>query len=288
MKKACSAVNPGKGLAAVLSLNQIVYEYNKGKPVLGPVDLHIGKGEYIAIVGGNGSGKSTLAKVMKGLLLPQSGSVVISGADASGTQGADMLRRRVGIVFQNPDDQFITANVTDEIVFGMENLGMAREEMHIRLRHVLRAVRLEAEAEAMPHELSGGQKQRAAIAAVLAMSPDMLILDEATSMLDPEARGHLLRLMKEIHGRGSGIVHITHHMEEALHADRALVLHRGRIAFDGAPAELFGLPDLSAFGLSAPFAFRLRRRMGAEMTDVPLNGNWKEWVTTLWNTQSRG
>lgn len=272
----------------MLRLEQVVYEYRLGQPVLGPVDLHIATGEYIAIVGGNGSGKSTLAKVLKGLLLPQAGSVVIGGADASVPEGAALLRRRVGIVFQNPDDQFITANVTDEIVFGMENLGMTREEMDIRLREVLHAVRLEAEAEAMPHELSGGQKQRAAIAAVLAMSPDMLILDEATSMLDPEARMHLLQLMREIHGRGSTIVHITHHMEEALRADRVLVLHQGLVAFDGAPAELFGLPDLSAYGLSAPFAFRLRRRARAVMPELPLNGDWKEWVTSVWNTRSEG
>ncbi|MEX3617165.1 energy-coupling factor transporter ATPase [Paenibacillus glucanolyticus] len=267
----------------MLTLNQVQFYYRKGQSVLDEISFAVKKREFLAIVGGNGSGKSTLAKLMKGLLLPKKGSVQFNKLDTTEPEVAADIHRRIGIVFQNPDDQFITTTVTDEIVFGMENLRIPLDEMHARLNLVLKAVGLENEAEAMPHQLSGGQKQRAAIAAVLAMQPDMIILDEATSMLDPEGRQQMLLIMQELHRQGVTIVHITHHMDEVLHADRVLLLHEGHVAYDGTPAVLFETVALADYGLHAPFAVRLRQSLSKAGPTAPLMPDWKEWTRSQWS-----
>lgn len=253
----------------MLALEQVDFFYRSGQPVLEQVSLTLRPGEFVSIIGGNGSGKSTLARLMAGLQSPRQGRVVRE----------DMLQ--VGIVFQNPDDQFITTMVEDEIVFGMENIGLSREEMQERLPEVLRAVHMEEYRQARPNQLSGGQKQRVAIAAVLAMRPQLIILDEATSMLDPEGRQQILSILRELHRQGVTLVQITHHMEEALHGQRALVLHEGRLVFDGLPSQAFLTLPLAEYGLMAPFAARVQHALGVE---APLTPDWKELIRTQWHT----
>lgn len=189
----------------------------------------------MAIVGANGSGKSTIAKLMDGLLLPRKGSILFKGLDTSNPADLTEIHQQIGFVFQNPEDQFITTTVMDEVLFGLENIRVPREEMRSRLEDALQAVHMEDYLDAMPHQLSGGQKQRVAIAAILAMRPQVIIFDEATSMLDPHGRQQVLSIMQELHRQGLTIIQITHHMEEVLSAERLLLLHQGRLEFDGDP-----------------------------------------------------
>lgn len=189
----------------------------------------------MAIVGANGSGKSTIAKLMDGLLLPRKGTVQFKSLDTAKPTDLAEIHQQIGFVFQNPEDQFITTTVMDEVLFGLENIRVPREEMRSRLDYALQAVHMEDYLEAMPHQLSGGQKQRVAIAAILAMRPQVIIFDEATSMLDPQGRQQVLSIMQELHRQGLTLIHITHHMEEVLAAERVLLLHQGRLEFDGDP-----------------------------------------------------
>lgn len=172
--------------------------------------------------------------------------------DTLNRQDLVKIRERAGLVFQNPDDQFITASVLDEVVFGLENLRVPRAEMSRRASAALRAVQMEAYADAAPHQLSGGQKQRAAIAAVIAMQPEILILDEATSMLDPQGRQELIQLLHSLHRQGLTIIHITHHMDEVLAAERVLLLCGGELAYDGPPSELFSNGSAAGQALELP------------------------------------
>lgn len=219
----------------MLTFDQVHFYYKKGQPVLEDISFTIEAGEFVAIVGANGSGKSTIAKLMDGLLLPRKGAVQFKGLDT--TKPADLadIHQQIGFVFQNPEDQFITTTVMDEVLFGLENVRVPREEMRSRLEHALQAVHMEDYLDAMPHQLSGGQKQRVAIAAILAMRPQVIIFDEATSMLDPQGRQQVLAIMQELHRQGLTIIQITHHMEEVLSAERLLLLHQGRLEYDGAP-----------------------------------------------------
>ncbi len=263
----------------MLALEQVDYYYRRGQHVIEGINLKIEAGEFVSVVGGNGSGKSTLAKLLGGLLRPKQGSVRLTDA-ASGhggeLQGPDA---RIGLVFQNPDDQFITTSVADEIVFGLENIRVPAAEIERRIDETLRAVGMEAYADAAPHELSGGQKQRAAVAAVLAMRPRLILFDEATSMLDPVGRAELLRLMNELHRQGIAIVQITHHMDEVLASRRVLLLDQGRLVFDGEPASFFDEIDLERYGLELPFAVRAHRMLG--WTGTP-SADWKERAAAQW------
>lgn len=263
----------------MLALEQVDYYYRRGQNVIGGIDLKIEAGEFVSVVGGNGSGKSTLAKLMSGLLKPKQGHVRLTDK-ASGLsgelQGPDA---RIGMIFQNPDDQFITTSVTDEIVFGLENIRVPAAEIERRIGETLRAVGMEAYADAAPHELSGGQKQRAAVAAVLAMRPRLILFDEATSMLDSTARADLLRLMQEMHRQGIAIVQITHHMDEVLASRRVLLLDQGRLLFDGEPAVFFDEIDVERYGLERPFAVRAHRMLG--WTGMP-SADWKERAAEQW------
>ncbi|NGZ74670.1 ATP-binding cassette domain-containing protein [Saccharibacillus alkalitolerans] len=255
------------------------FYYRRGQEVLRGVSFSIGEGEYVSIVGGNGSGKSTLAKLMNGLLLPKSGTVAVQGRTTSDPRHLRFIRESIGLIFQNPDDQFITTNVTDEIVFGLENVRVPAGEIGKRIRLALAAVGLEAYAESAPHELSGGQKQRAAVAAVLAMRPRILVFDEATSMLDPGARADMKTLMRKLHEGGIGIVQITHHMDEVLDSERVLLLDRGTVAFDGRPEAFFRGVPLERYGLEKPFAVRVHEELG--WTGIP-GADWKERAAAQW------
>ncbi|MBQ4901463.1 energy-coupling factor transporter ATPase [Paenibacillus sp. Marseille-P2973] len=265
----------------MLIFDQVHYYYRKGQPLLASVSFEIQEGEFVAIVGGNGSGKSTLARLMNGLLQPREGEVRLGPLSTRNTDDLIKIREQVGLVFQSPDDQFITTSVLDEVVFGLENLRVPREEMSVRAKQALRAVQMEDYAEAMPHELSGGQKQRTAIASILAMRPRILVFDEATSMLDPQGRSQVLSVMHELHRQGMTIIHITHHMDEVLEAERVLLLNGGAIAFDGTPPELFRTGTLADHPLDQPFAVRLQRALGL---NTGLKADWKEMIRTQWPT----
>ncbi|WP_238652026.1 ATP-binding cassette domain-containing protein [Paenibacillus piscarius] len=263
----------------MLVFDRVDYDYRQGEPVLRQLSFGIQPGEFVAVIGANGSGKSTAAKLMNGLLQPRAGEVRLGSLNTLNRDDLVRIRERIGLVFQNPDDQFITASVLDEVVFGLENLRVPRAEMSRRADAALRSVLMESYADSAPHQLSGGQKQRVAVAAVIAMQPEFLILDEATSMLDPQGRQELLQLLHGLHGQGLTIIHITHHMDEVLAADRVLLLSRGEMAYDGPPASLFSSDTIAGQPLELPFAARLYQALGLE---VPVSADWKETIEQLW------
>ncbi len=223
-------------------------------PALNGIDLSIASGEWVAIVGPNGSGKSTLAKHLNALLLPCQGKVFVDGMDTADPGKLWDIRRRVGMVFQNPDNQIVATIVEEDVAFGPENLGVPSAEIRARVDAALQRVGMAEFCRREPHLLSGGQKQRVAIAGALAMQPLCLVLDEATSMLDPVGRAELLGLMAELNrDLGLTVVQITHHMDEAVQAKRVLVMHEGRIVIDDHPAAVFAREtDLEAYGLDLP------------------------------------
>jgi energy-coupling factor transport system ATP-binding protein len=230
------------------------------------VNLRLESGEYVAILGPNGSGKSTLARHLNALLLPSEGQVRVDGMDTREPRHLWEIRRRVGMVFQDPDRQMVTTVVEEEVAFGPENLGLPVEEIRSRLDWTFQALELEALRRAEPHLLSGGQKQRVAIAAVLAMQPQYLVMDEPTTMLDPVGRREVLDSLRKLHReQGLTVLYVTHQMEEALEAGRVVVMSRGKVAMQGTPAEVFSRVDeLLELGLAVPpageLAHRLRRR----------------------------
>ncbi|MFO7968982.1 MAG: energy-coupling factor transporter ATPase [Bacillota bacterium] len=208
------------------------YSYTKNKKVLKNIDFSINKGDWVAVLGHNGSGKSTLAKAMVGLIEPSIGSIKIDGLELNQDTVYD-IRRKIGIVFQNPDNQFVGVTVKDDIAFGMENLAFPREEMLKRIDFFAKKVQMEKYLDKEPSQLSGGQKQRVAIAGILAMQTDIIIFDEATSMLDPFSREDLMNYIKKLHEEGLTIIMITHDINEALLADKMLILKSGEVfAYD--------------------------------------------------------
>jgi energy-coupling factor transport system ATP-binding protein len=265
----------------MLTFDQVYFYYKKGQPVLEDISFTIEAGEFVAIVGANGSGKSTIAKLMDGLLLPRKGSIQFKGLDTTNPADLIDIHQQIGFIFQNPEDQFITTTVMDEVLFGLENLRVPREEMRSRLEHALQAVHMEDYVDAMPHQLSGGQKQRVAIAAILAMRPQVIIFDEATSMLDPQGRQQVLAIMQELHRQGLTIIQITHHMEEVLSAKRLLLLHQGRLAFDGDPLAFFETMPVADYQLQLPFAVRVQILLHAA---APPTADWKGIIRSQWST----
>ncbi len=239
-------------------------------PALSGVDLDVAEGSFVAVVGRNGCGKSTLAKCMNALLLPDSGSVVCAGFDTSCGETVWELRRNVGMVFQNPDNQLVSSVVEDDVAFGPENLGEDPSEIRRRVDGALKAVGMYELRRQAPHLLSGGQKQRVAIAGVLALDPKCVVLDEPTAMLDPSGRREVMDIIETLRARGTTVILITHFMEEAARADRVVVMDGGRIAFEGSPAEVFAQTGrLEECGLSVPFAAELAQLLREEGIDVP-------------------
>ncbi|OMD65924.1 energy-coupling factor transporter ATPase [Paenibacillus odorifer] len=265
----------------MLTFDQVCFYYKKGQPLLEDISFTIDAGEFVAIVGANGSGKSTIAKLMDGLLLPRKGTVQFKSLDTAKPTDLAEIHQQIGFVFQNPEDQFITTTVMDEVLFGLENIRVPREEMRSRLDHALQAVHMEDYLEAMPHQLSGGQKQRVAIAAILAMRPQVIIFDEATSMLDPQGRQQVLCIMQELHRQGLTLIHITHHMEEVLAAERVLLLHQGRLEFDGDPLTFFETMPVADYQLQLPFAVRVHTLLHSA---APLTADWKGKIRSQWST----
>ncbi len=242
----------------MISCSDVCFSYDGKVPVLDGISLDIADGEFLCILGGNGSGKSTLAKHLNALLVPDSGRVAVDGLDTADAQLVYDIRSRVGMVFQNPDDQLVATLVENDVAFGPENLGVASEELSLRVKEALADVGLMGFEQHETHALSGGQKQRVAIAGVLAMQPEVLILDEASSMLDPRGRHGLLKVCRELNRAGMTIVMITHFMEEAAQADRVVVLDRGRIALEGAPKDVLTQAEtLESLNLEVPYSCQL-------------------------------
>lgn len=255
-----------------LSFSYPVEEGQRRTTALEDVTLSIEKGSFVVVLGHNGSGKSTLAKHMNAVLLPSGGAVYVEGMDTKKEELLLEIRRRVGMVFQNPDNQIVANVVEEDIAFAPENLGVPTAEIRRRVDDALAAVGMTEFTRHAPHLLSGGQKQRVAIAGVIAMEPECIVLDEATAMLDPSGRREVLdtvhRLNRE---RGITVVHITHHMSEAEDADRVIVMNDGVVAMDGAPREIFSrVEELQALGLAAPDTVELLRRLNRHGMDLPL------------------
>ena len=237
------------------------------------VTLSVEKGSFVVVLGHNGSGKSTLAKQMNAVLLPCGGTVYVDGMDTRQEALLLEIRRRVGMVFQNPDNQIVANVVEEDVAFAPENLGIPTGEIRRRVDDALAAVGMSEFTRHAPHLLSGGQKQRVAIAGVIAMAPECVVLDEATAMLDPSGRREVLSAIRTLNReRGITVVLITHHMDEALGADRLIVMNDGRLAMDGTPAEVFTQVDaLRAMGLAAPDTVELLYGLRQGGMDVPLD-----------------
>ncbi len=245
----------------MIKIENVSYSYNedgRDVPVLKNLNLEIAKGEYVVMLGHNGSGKSTLAKLLSLILMPTSGKIYVDGVDITNEALSDeeilALRRKVGMVFQNPDNQLVATVVEEDVAFGPENLGVPREEMRRRVDEALAIVGMSEYAHHEPHRLSGGQKQRVAIAGIIAMLPDCMIFDEATAMLDPSGRREVLSTIEQLNReKGITILAITHYMNEAAKADRVIVLDDGQILTEGTPAQIFAKPELlKKAGLDVP------------------------------------
>ena len=258
----------------ILTAENLKFRYDSEQPVyaLDGVSTSVKRGEFVAVLGANGCGKSTLAKHFNAILLPESGKVYVEGMDTSDDSKLYDIRQTVGMVFQNPDNQIVANVVEEDVAFAPENLGVPTAEIRRRVDDALAAVGMTEFTRHAPHLLSGGQKQRVAIAGVIAMEPECIVLDEATAMLDPSGRREVLdtvhRLNRE---RGITVVHITHHMSEAEDADRVIVMNDGVVAMDGAPREIFSrVEELQALGLAAPDTVELLRRLNRHGMDLPL------------------
>lgn len=228
---------------SLIEVRNLRHVYHAGTPsavvALDGITLTIQQGDFVAVVGGNGSGKSTLAKHLNALLLPTDGEVWVDGRDSRDPAVVWEIRQRVGMVFQNPDNQLVATVVEEDVAFGPENLGLPPEEIRRRVDEALAAVNMSAFRRHEPHLLSGGQKQRVAIAGILAMRPQCLVLDEATTMLDPQGQREVLETITRLNQDGVTVIHITHAMEEAARCRRVIALAQGRVALDGPPAEVF-------------------------------------------------
>ena len=265
-------------MSAIIETKELRFAYpadEGGEPVfaLRGVDLEIEKGSFVVVLGHNGSGKSTLAKTFNAVLLPAGGKVYVEGMDTLDEKLLLAIRQRVGMVFQNPDNQIVANVVEEDVAFAPENLGVPTEEIRRRVDNALKAVGMYDFVTHAPHLLSGGQKQRIAIAGVIAMEPECVVLDEATAMLDPVGRREVLstihRLNKE---KGITVVLITHHMTEAIRADRVIVMDKGKILTDGTPKQVFTQVELlKAAGLSVPATTQLIYALNKAGCDLPLD-----------------
>ena len=238
-----------------LRMEDVSYQYEPdARPAVSHVTLEVERGSFVAVLGHNGSGKSTLAKLMNALFLPTEGRVLVCGMDTLTEEKVWNIRRHAGMVFQNPDNQIVANVVREDVAFGLENLGVPQDEMVRRVEAALSAVRMSEFAETAPHMLSGGQKQRVAIAGVLAMEPELIIMDEATAMLDPSGRAEVLATVRKLNReKGMTVVWITHFMEEAAQADRLIVMNDGSVALEGTPRQVFSrVEEIKALGLDVP------------------------------------
>lgn len=275
----------------IIELKDVSFKYNQAeRNALNQINLSINAGEWIAVIGPNGSGKSTLAKLMNGLQIPNQGQVLINQEELNHDTVWD-VRRLIGMVFQNPDNQFVGATVEDDVAFGLENMGIEREEMIQRVHESLEQVRMLPHLKKEPARLSGGQKQRVAIASVLALKPGVIILDEATSMLDPLGRQELIEAIAELKQQYNlTVISITHDINEAAKADRIFVLKAGHLMYEGTPEEIFHYGEqLIDFGLDVPFAVQLMKELENRGVTVPEDYLSEEellrWISTSYLTK---
>ena len=266
-------------MAVMIETKELTYTYpapegETNTPALRGVSVTIEKGSFTVVLGHNGSGKSTFAKHLNAVLLPCGGAVYVEGMDTRDERMLLEIRRRTGMVFQNPDNQIVANVVEEDVAFGPENLGVPTAEIRRRVDDALAAVGMEQFARHAPHLLSGGQKQRIAIAGILAMEPECIVLDEATAMLDPAGRREVIDTVRRLNReRGITVVLITHHMAEAESADRVIVMNDGQVAMDGAPHDVFAQVDrLHELGLAAPDTVELLHLLREAGIDVPLTG----------------
>jgi energy-coupling factor transport system ATP-binding protein len=261
-----------KEVETFIKVTGVSYSYdNKKTWALAGIDLEIGKGEFLCILGANGSGKSTLAKHFNGLLIPDAGDVLVGGHNTKDEQDLWQIRRRVGMVFQNPDNQIVAAVVEEDVAFGLENLGLPPEEIRARVDWSLKLVGMDKYRMRGPQFLSGGQKQRVSIAGIMAMQPECLVLDEPTAMLDPQGRKEVLETAKQLNKeQGITVVLITHNMEEALLADRIVTMGQGKLLLAGTPAEVFlDSSKLRESELEVPVMVQLAARLRENGFIVP-------------------
>ena len=259
----------------IITVDNLIFEYTdedtgEKNRVLDNVSLNVKEGEFLAVLGHNGSGKSTLAKHFNAILLPTDGKVFVDGIDTSDESRLFDIRRRVGMVFQNPDNQMVATIVEEDVAFAPENLGVSREEIRERVDNALETVGMTAFKRHAPHMLSGGQKQRVAIAGVLAMQPEILVMDEPTAMLDPNGRAEVIQTIKKLNREmGMTVILITHYMDEAVSADKVYVIDDGKIVMKGMPKEVFSQVErMKSYGLDVPqvteTAYNLRK-LGIDM-----------------------
>lgn len=277
-------------MTTMIKVKDLTYRYNSTdeQPALNKVSLEIEAGQWVAIIGHNGSGKSTLAKALDGLIEPEAGTIEVAGLKLTAKTVWE-VRNHIGMVFQNPDNQFVGADVEGDVAFGMENRGLARSEMVRRVKQALAAVNMTAYAKHEPVRLSGGQKQRVAIAGVLALQPDVIIFDESTSMLDPEGRQDIIDLMSKLNQEGFTIISITHDIDEASLAQRVIVLDDGQVIADQKPADLFAKGQaLIELGLDVPYPEKLKHELSKLGLRVPTKYLDEEgMVAWLWQLLSQ-
>ncbi|MBB1533559.1 MULTISPECIES: energy-coupling factor transporter ATPase [Mogibacterium] len=255
-------------MANFIEVKDLVYRYSKEQgddnlcPAIDRVSIEIKRGEYIAIAGSNGSGKSTLARCLNGLLLPTEGEILVDGMDTNDDDLIWDIRKKIGMVFQNPDNQIVSSMVEDEVAFGPENIGIENPELRKRVDNALKSVGMYEYRNREAHKLSGGQKQRIAIAGAVAMRPDCIVFDEPTAMLDPKGRSQVMKVIRELNDQGITIILITHFMEEVAEADRVLVMKSGKLLADSVPEDVFADTNLiESAGLEIPAAVLLRNEL---------------------------
>lgn len=260
---------------SIIKIENLIFEYKKddetaANRAINGVSLEIERGSFTAVLGKNGSGKSTLAKNLNGLLLPTKGVIYVNGFNTADDEHIWDVRQSAGMVFQNPDNQLVSAIVEDDVAFGPENLGVEPQEIRRRVDKALADVNMGAFRGKAPHLLSGGQKQRIAIAGVVAMKPSCIIFDEPTAMLDPKGRGEIMAIIKELNGEGITVILITHFMEEAVNADRVIIMHEGEVFLDGTPSEVFARGGrVKSVNLDVPLAVELAARLRQRGIEVP-------------------
>lgn len=259
----------------IITIENLIFEYTRGdesQPVraIDNLNLEIERGSFTAIIGKNGSGKSTLAKNLNGLLLPTEGVIYVDGFDTRDDENIWNVRQTAGMVFQNPDNQLVSAIVEDDVAFGPENLGIEPAEIRRRVDKALEDVNMGLFKKKAPHLLSGGQKQRIAIAGVVAMKPKCIIFDEPTAMLDPKGRAEIMSIIDELHAEGITVILITHFMDEAVRADRVIIMHEGHILLDGTPQEVFEQEELiRSVNLDVPLMVEMGAKLRKAGIDVP-------------------
>ena len=258
----------------MIDVQDVKFRYDPEQPgyAVDGVSMQVRRGEFVAVLGANGCGKSTLAKHFNAILLPEKGTVLVEDMDTRTEDHLYDIRQKVGMVFQNPDNQIVATVVEEDVAFALENLGVPAPEIRERIDESMKLAGIFEQKDKAPHKLSGGQKQRVAIAGVIAMRPDCLVLDEATAMLDPRGRRQVMKTIRQLREAGISIVAITHYMEEAAQADRVLVMSRGRIVMEGTPEQVFSQTErLHSYHLDVPQAAELRDELVKAGIPMPKN-----------------